>query len=249
MKKLLFAALLSSAWMFAAAQAQPPTVSVSAKGDDVRLVLSNLFEQSKKSFILEPNIRFALFLSLNEVDFDEALELVCKTANLKYEVQNGIYFVTRAPAKSAPKPEVKPDPKAQGTPVTKPETKPLVKSEPKKNDVKALPKPEHNGETKVLSNKAPESPTLPKTVLDRKVTTRLEKVEIRTLFADLGRQARVTIELDKSVPNYRFDAFLDNATLGFALENIAKAADLEIQFTNRRTIALVPKKSTGKNAN
>jgi type II secretory pathway component GspD/PulD (secretin) len=72
------------------------TVTIASKGKDVRDVLSDLFEQSKKSFVVEPNIHFVLFLSLNEVEFEEALDLICKTASLKYQEQNGIYFISRA---------------------------------------------------------------------------------------------------------------------------------------------------------
>lgn len=90
-----------------AAPAQAPTttapsavqlVSVSSKGEDVRGVLHDLFTQVKKSYLAEPNIHFALYLSLDGIEFEEALALICKTANLKYELQNGVYFISRAPA-------------------------------------------------------------------------------------------------------------------------------------------------------
>lgn len=94
-----------------------PTVSVDAKGDDVRSVLHDLFGQAKKNYVLDPGVRFALYLSLNEIEFDEALHLICKNASLTYEIQNGIYFVKRAPApqpKAEPKPEPKPEEKPKG---------------------------------------------------------------------------------------------------------------------------------------
>lgn len=73
----------------------PTEVSVAAKGDDVRGVLSTLFEQAGKDFVLEPNIRYVLYLSLNKVEFEEALQIICKTAELKWDVQNGVYFITK----------------------------------------------------------------------------------------------------------------------------------------------------------
>lgn len=86
--------------------------SVASKGSDVRGVLYDLFTQSKKSFVLEPNVRTVLYLSLTDVPFDEALEIICHTAGLKYEVNGAIYYVSTAkkeePAK--PKPEVLPKP-------------------------------------------------------------------------------------------------------------------------------------------
>jgi len=90
------------------APSTPPTVSVAAKGLDVRDVLSDLFNQSKKNFVLQPNIRFALYLSLTDMEFEEALQLICKTAGLSYELQNGIYFVSRAKSTFTPSPVVEP---------------------------------------------------------------------------------------------------------------------------------------------
>lgn len=99
-RTLLLLAVLGVAFA-AHAQENPPTktgpaeVSVAAKGDDVRGVLSAVFEQAGKDFVLEPNIRFVLYLSLTKVEFEEALQIICKTAELKWEVQNGVYFITK----------------------------------------------------------------------------------------------------------------------------------------------------------
>lgn len=90
---------------------QEPTVSVNSKGDDVRSVLHGLFEQAKKNYVLEPGVRFVLYLSLKDVELEEALGLICAQANLTFEIQNGIYFVNRvkvAESKPANKPPVKP---------------------------------------------------------------------------------------------------------------------------------------------
>ncbi len=100
------------------------SVTISSRGGDVRTVLFDLFQQGKKSFVLEPNIRFALYLHLETVDFEEALALILQMSNLKAEKQNGITFITR-----------KPDPKpvqTEGTtpPAAKPEIKPIPKPQP-----------------------------------------------------------------------------------------------------------------------
>lgn len=97
-------------------------VTISSRGGDVRTVLFDLFQQGKKSFVLEPNVRFALYLHLEGVDFEEALALILQMSNLKVEKQNGISFITR-----------KPDPKPVQTPaspVIKPEIKPIPKPQP-----------------------------------------------------------------------------------------------------------------------
>ncbi|MBX7132838.1 MAG: hypothetical protein K1X67_09205 [Fimbriimonadaceae bacterium] len=113
-RTLLLLAVLGVAFA-AHAQENPPAksgpaeVSVAAKGLDVRGVLSAVFEQAGKDFVLEPNIRFVLYLSLTKVEFEEALQIICKTAELKWEVQNGVYFITKKKVFTPPPaPEVKP---------------------------------------------------------------------------------------------------------------------------------------------
>jgi type II secretory pathway component HofQ len=73
-------------------------VTISSKGADVRSVLFDLFTQAKRSFVLEPEVRHVLYLALTGVEFEEALNIVCRTASLQYEVENGIYFVTKIKA-------------------------------------------------------------------------------------------------------------------------------------------------------
>jgi hypothetical protein len=75
-------------------------VSITSRGNDVRTVLFDLFTQAKKNFVLEPNIHFALYLALTGVEFDEALAVVCSTADLKYELNNGIYFISKLPERA-----------------------------------------------------------------------------------------------------------------------------------------------------
>jgi type II secretory pathway component HofQ len=94
-------------------------VTISSKGADVRSVLFDLFTQAKRSFVLEPEVRHVLYLALTGVEFEEALNIVCRTASLKFEVENGIYFVTK----------LKPGDKPAAEPLAKPaaSTKPLGK--------------------------------------------------------------------------------------------------------------------------
>lgn len=176
-----------------------PTVNVSAKGTDVRSVLHDLFGQAKKNYVLEPGIRYVLYLSLTDVEFEEALQLVCKNASLKYELQNGIYFVSTKLATSK-----------------------------SKTDTKAAP--------------AKPKGKLPESVLSRTVDTKFDKVEIRKLFAEISKQSGVTIEIDKSVPNYKLDAYLIKTSLKFALTSICDAARLKFTFTDNLSILLTPKK-------
>lgn len=84
-------------------------VTIKSKGNDVRDVLFDLFAQSKKNFVLDPAVRFTLYLHLAEVSFDDALTLVLKTAELEFEVREEIYFIRRVkkPAIVNPNPPVK----------------------------------------------------------------------------------------------------------------------------------------------
>jgi hypothetical protein len=86
----------------------PVKVSVTAKGDDVRTVLGTIFAQAKKQYVLPVNFRFALYLSLEDQEFEKALDLVCKHVGLEAKLEEGIYHVRVLP-KPAPSAEpVKP---------------------------------------------------------------------------------------------------------------------------------------------
>lgn len=100
-----------------AAPPAPAKVTVAARGDDVRSVIHQMFQQAGRDYVLEPGVRFVLYLSLKDVELEEALEIVCQQASLEYRVQNGITFIgpkkQLLPAKpAAPKPEDKPLPVA-----------------------------------------------------------------------------------------------------------------------------------------
>lgn len=73
--------------------AESGIVTISSRGLDIREVLFDLFEQSERNFVLSPNVRHVLYLSLAGVKFDEALFIVCRTAGLDYEVSNDIFYI------------------------------------------------------------------------------------------------------------------------------------------------------------
>lgn len=131
---LAAAALFAPAIIHAAEPQDPPTsqevstnvesglVTVASKGKDVRDVLFDLFAQSKKSFILEPNIRYTLYLNLADVEFDEALAIILDLSGLESDVQNGISYIGKKkttpnpnpPAGDVKPPEEKPKPAPLG---------------------------------------------------------------------------------------------------------------------------------------
>jgi hypothetical protein len=99
MKKLI-AATLFLAPLFALAQIGPATqvkVTVAARGHDVRQVLTDVFQQAKKSCVIQRNIQGSLYLSLENTPFDQALEIICKQSGLTYEIKDGIYYVSSVP--------------------------------------------------------------------------------------------------------------------------------------------------------
>lgn len=194
-------------------------VTVSSRGADVRNVIHDMFEQSDKSYVLEPNVRFFLYLNLSGVEFHEALQIVCRLANLDYEVQNGIFFI----GKAAPRP-------AQPAPVVKgaAETRPGPAVDPKM--VPATPRP--------AGTPPPPTGTLTAQQLNRRLTTRLPKVDLRVLMVEIARQTGVTIEVAPEVPAYRLDAFLIDTSLKYALDTITNATGLTYRLTNHQSIRI-----------
>lgn len=208
------------------AKTETPKVTVKSKGDDVRTVLATIFEQAKKQYVLPVNFRFALFLSLEDAKFDKALSIVCKQTGLEAVEEDGVYHVRVAPKK--PIEPVKPEPKVE------------PKDEKKEPEPKPLPAPAKTEPAPAPVKKGILSPH----VLARKVTTRLNKAEIRAVFAAMSEQTKVPIEIDEDVPTYKLDAFLIKTSLKYALDKITSATGLEYRFTDRGTIVILKKATT-----
>ncbi len=179
-------------------------VTISSKGADVRGILHDLFAQAGKSYVLEPNVRFVLYLNLTNVPFDEALEIVCQLAGLQYDLENAICYV------------------AKKRPVTKPAPTAPISSNHAKSE-----------------SAQPRGP-LPKAVLNKRLTTRFAKTEIRAVLAEITRQTGVPFDIAPQVPAFKLDAYLLNTSLKFALDTIANATGLEYAFTNHATIRIAP---------
>ncbi|MFQ3587921.1 MAG: hypothetical protein SNJ74_08460 [Fimbriimonadaceae bacterium] len=194
-------------------------VTVSSRGADVRNVIHDMFEQSEKSYVLEPNIRFFLYLNLSGVEFHEALQLVCRLANLDYEVQNGIFFIGRAAPRSTQAPTaVKAAAETRSGPAVDPKIVP------------ANPRP--------AGTPPPPTGTLTPQHLNRRLTTRLPKVDLRALMVEIARQTGVTIEVAPEVPAYRLDAFLIDTSLKYALDTITHATGLTYRLTNHQSVRI-----------
>jgi hypothetical protein len=191
-------------------------ISITAKGTEVRTVLASIFEQEKKQYVMEPDLHFAVFLSIEKVEFHRALDIVCTLANIQVTLKDGIYFVHKP--RNA---EVKPVPTKQTLTPAKPAVAP-----PTLKPATPTPKPA-----------APLGP-VPASSLLRHVTTRLSKADIRSLFTELGRQTDVKIVVAPGVPGYKLDAYLINTSLKFALNKITEAAGLEWSTPANHTILI-----------
>src|SRR5687768_5372910 len=141
------------------------TVTLASPGNDVRMIFHNLFVQANKSYVLEPYTYHQLHWNLENVEFEDALQIIYKLGQLKYEVQNGIYFISRDK-----------NGKSSDSLFADRATTPLKKG------------------------------TLPKNELDKNITTRLQKTDIREVFADFAKQTQLTIEVNSNVPAYKIDA-------------------------------------------
>ena len=71
--------------------------------------------------------------------------------------------------------------------------------------------------------------SLPPEAFARRITTRLSRAPLADVFAALGAQAKVTIEVDPAVPAYRVDAFFAKTSLRYALDRVCRAAGLRYE--------------------
>ncbi len=190
------------------------TVTLQSKGLDVRAVLHELFVQAKRSYVIESVPRIDLFLSLDSVEFEEALAFIARVAKLSYEQQNGIIFIRQAPRVGT-----------GTTPTTQsPSTDPT----------------KHAEQPKV--NPAPQG-KLSNSVLQRQIKGSYNKQSLAKILEDFGTQTRLTIELDPSVPKYHLDLTLNTTSLGWALRKLGQELKLELVFTERQTLLLRPIKN------
>jgi len=122
MKKLLITTLIATLSVVGLAQSM--TVRVKAKGDDLRVVLALIFEQTGQQYVVQTSARQGLYLSLDGVTLEYAMEAIAEVADLEFEKKAGVWYVrTKKPVVHT---------QAQGfatTPVTtiaKPKIDPLI---------------------------------------------------------------------------------------------------------------------------
>ncbi len=126
MKKAISTLVVACSLAIVSAQSNPILININARGSDVNGVLADVFTQAKKSFVIQPNLHFALYLSLNDAPYDKALRIICEQANLEADLRDGVIFITKAKPKTISAPASKPfeaqkpaaaEPKPQGPPM------------------------------------------------------------------------------------------------------------------------------------
>jgi hypothetical protein len=216
--------------------AQEKTIKIKSRGNDIRMVIDTIFEQAGKQYVLETNFHQSLYMNLEDVSFQKAIDIISKITDMEFEERQGIWYIHKKPISSAqpfapsnPPVTKKPDPAIKPKTTTKaPAKSPTVK---KPTAAKTI--------TAAQGFDNPTTPIKldpPKVNLTGRLTVQLKKMDIRGVFAEFGQQAKVDIEVDDSVPNYKLDAFFYNTTLKFALDRVCKVAGLKYTFTAGNTV-------------
>lgn len=204
--------------------AQTGFVTISSNGSDVRTIFHNLFTQAKKNYVLQPFDYHAIHLNLENVEFSQALDIVCKVGQLRYKEQGGIYFISKDPNPNS----------GQGLFATP------------KSQAAATTNPATAATTSRAATQSTSGSKLNHSVLERKLTTKMQKADIRDVFADFAKQTEIPIEVGEEVPEYKIDAFLIDTTLRYSLDVVTKAAGLRYKFTNHQSIQVYRTETTAK---
>lgn len=239
MKKLLLTLGISAAIVTAFAQtSHSAKVTISSRGGDVKFTFADLFEQAHIPFVIQPNVRGTVYLSLRDESFEQALKILCETSGVVADLEDGVYHV------HMPTTQASTNPSLPTSPITeKPaETPTVIKPTTSKPSAakQTVGKPATVKGTPIVA----EIRVLPISVLGKKVSARVAKTDIRKLFADFGKQAKIHIEISPEVPGYKIDAYLLNTSLKYALDKITDAAGLEYRFTQNYSIKISKPAST-----
>ena len=215
--------------------AQGQTIKIKSRGDDVQTVIDTMFEQTGKQYVLESNFHQRLYMNLDGVSFEKAVEIISNITDMEFKEKQGIWYIhkkpitahqsftTKTPKATPTKPEPKTKAPAKST-ITKPKT-----SKPKES-----PKPKAPVAISAGQSFAPEQ----KLDLTGRLTVQLKKMEIRDVFSEFGRQTKVEFEFDDTVPNYKLDATFYNTTVKFALDKVCKVANLKYTITPSKTVRI-----------
>lgn len=217
-------------------------ITLRSKGGDAREVIAQLFEQAGQEYVIEANVKQTIYLSISDVPFGTALDILSRLADVSFLKKKGVWYVVKARAASATPgatsgtaaqkivPNPKPSAKAKADATIEQTGQPdqaaaLRNPTPEKN-----PSPEKN--PMVIRNQRIQSP------LAKRVLTRMTKADIRAVFTEFAMQTGVEIIVAEDVPNFKLDAFMIETSLKYALDEICKATKLKYQLTPGKTVLI-----------
>ncbi|MEN3011571.1 MAG: secretin N-terminal domain-containing protein [Dictyoglomus thermophilum] len=80
-------------------------VTLTAKGDDIKDILQEIIQKSGKNIIFSKDVSGGVYLTLNRVPLDRAIDLIVRSAGYIYEVREGGVILVSAPKiEGAPSP-------------------------------------------------------------------------------------------------------------------------------------------------
>ncbi len=237
--------------------AQTQTVKIKSRGEDIRTVIDTIFEQTGKQYVLETNYHQTLYMNLDGITFQKAIEIISNVSDMEFEEKQGIWYIHKravssghsfvpatvkapsmVPATKVSKPvttkiPVKTKAPAKSTTANSTTAKPTTKTQIQK-PVTQKTETAGQGFTSMVPTGA--KPSTLNT--NARITVQLKKMDIREVFAEFGRQTNIEIEFDEAVPNYKLDASFYNTTLKFALDKVCKVAHLKYSITPNSTIRI-----------
>lgn len=92
---------------------QEVLITLEARGRPAGEVFAELFAQAKLDFVLNVAVTRPIYLSLREVPFMRALQLLCEASQTRFSVRDGVYYIEPKSAAAPPPPPVSVIPKVR----------------------------------------------------------------------------------------------------------------------------------------
>ena len=92
--------LAIAAFALTAFAQQSQTVKIKSRGEDIRTVIDTIFEQTGKQYVLETNFHQSLYMNLDGISFQKAIEIISNVTEMEFEEQQGIWYIHKKPIKS-----------------------------------------------------------------------------------------------------------------------------------------------------
>lgn len=197
-------------------------ITLRSKGGDAREVIAQLFEQSGQEYVIEANVKQSIYLSISDVPFGTALDILSRLADVSFLKKQGVWYVVKARTAEA-------NPGATSGTAAQQIANPVkAAAKPKMEDT--APSQEQN--PMFARNQRIQSP------LAKRVLTRMTKADIRAVFTEFAMQTGIEIIVAEDVPNFKLDAFMIETSLKYALDEICKATKLKYQLTPGKTVLI-----------